>query len=161
MQIFTALFMMLAGGLFIFDNVAVILGGLLFCRATEASWPGIWYFIGLPILFLLGWGCAMVEKGMMTINYCGSRLYGKTPTENGYIATKWIVFLGFPVLPVTSYEVRGVVKSYPQSRYDMRPLDDFAWPQIIRTGSIGYGILLVIEVAIVIILNIVSCSLAG
>jgi len=158
MQFFTALLMLVAGFLLIFDNISIVAGHLIFCQQVELNSMGILPYVGLPLVILLAWGCAMIEKGMMTFNFSGSRLYGKTPTENGYIATKWIAAFGFPILPVVSYEVLGETKTYPQSQYALRPLEDFAWPQIIRTATIGYGILLAAEIVLVAILNIAICG---
>ena len=93
----------------------------------------------------------------MTINHSGAKLFGRTATEYGYIATKWISMWGLPILPVASYEITSEVKSFPQSQYKMRLLDDMEWPQIIRTGMTGYGILFAIEIVVIALMNIVIC----
>lgn len=52
---------------------------------------------------------------MLSINGFGTTLYGKRdvhPTDNSYIATKWIILLFVPIIPLGSYRVVKVKQKF-------------------------------------------------
>ncbi len=67
---------------------------------------GLFILIGLLIATqssMLGFG-----KDLQTINGIGTTLYGKSNIDkdnHSYEATKWIVFIGLPIIPLGSYKV--------------------------------------------------------
>jgi hypothetical protein len=107
-------------------------------RELEAAIPP--YINILSILACLGfaWVLAYKSKNLGTINGVGTRLIGNQKTPNGYIATKWLVFMFLPMLPVKSYEIiseqQGIANGF-QSRtyYSMQALPQLAKDQVRAT----------------------------
>lgn len=107
----------------------------------------------LAILVCLGisWFLAGKSEHMMVINGMGTKFVGQEETPEGYVATKWLVMIFMPVLPIKSYEVFGE----PQEKnervyYAMRPLPEVAWAQIFETylkSSFWYLIFAAVVVA--------------
>lgn len=90
--------------------------------------------IGLGI----SWLWATKSENMGTINGMGTKLVGNTKSPKGYIATKWLVLLFLPILPIKSYEVfaeqQGISSGVNQRiYYSMLPLPDLAKNQIRET----------------------------
>ena len=118
-------------------------------------------YIVIPAVVLL-WGVAVAilrhKGGAYNYMGVGTMLYGRSASANGYIATKWIVILFVPILPVAAYEVleegnlqdesSGMFYGSSQSiRYRMLP--GFRWRQVLLTLLVGWGI----TAAIVYLLN--------
>jgi len=93
---------------------------------------------------LAAWLLANTQKNVFAFNYFGTRFYGRLQTDQGYIATKWLVVI-FPVLPIRSYIVdRLDSQIYPSDiefqRDPARLFEGYLYlPQVIRTSMISYG----------------------
>ncbi len=98
--------------------------------------------------FLGSWLVARLTQDPFDLQGCGSRFYHRIPTLKGYITTKWLTICFVPVLPVRSYEIYsgGEVMLYSRDlgmgKYVARPLQYLYARQILRTGSLGCGVLL-------------------
>lgn len=124
----------LLGILLFADSVAP--NFLLFCRAASDSYEtsvegDVWYFLAFFLLIGLSWLLAQKSHNMGTINGCGTKLFGRTPSDHGYFATKWICIFSFAVLPLASYEV--LQEDRTETYYVMNRLDELLWPQIQQT----------------------------
>ena len=141
--IFMALLLMYLGLFFLPGDIIISLVNQSSCiagygRVLEVSIPP--YVNILLILVCLGfaWVIAYKSKNLGTINGVGTRLIGNQKTPNGYIATKWLVFMFLPILPVMSYEVFGEqqgMSSGLQGRtyYSMQALPQLAKDQVMAT----------------------------
>jgi hypothetical protein len=114
-------------------------------------------YIVVPAGTLL-WGIVIAvcryKKGTGCLNGVGTRLYGKRTTVNGYISTKWIVFMYIPLFPVAAYEVfhEENLKSYSESTLIYyRMLPGFCLRQMLLTLLIGWSIITAIILAIIIL----------
>jgi hypothetical protein len=93
----------------------------------------------LPIVLAclaLSWSLARIQKRMYLVDGAGTMLRGQTPLPNaqGYISTKWLVFVLLPILPVRSYQIVGEVsKIGTQKPPSMQPLAQLHWAQIRET----------------------------
>lgn len=90
----------------------------------------------LPACIAVSWFLARRQKDLYTVNGVGTKLHGQSPMagSRGYIATKWIVILYLPILPVRSYQVFGEhFDAENKKYYDMEPLDHLHWEQIRET----------------------------
>ncbi|GEM_PF-3005633 len=146
-------------------GVLLVLGAifdyLMFCPGWERGFlSGLewWYPIAVFVSVVVNWFLAGYQKDMFMINGSGTKLFGQTPSQNGYIATKWISLFWFPILPVESYEVLAKQQSGMQANYTFTPLEDLHWPQIIVTAIKGYGILFSIIVAFAVFFNFICFS---
>lgn len=128
--------------------VAITLVFLLVPSILHAQDPGCWFVrnmdrptlpqsvLILPASVGISWFLARRQKDLYTINGVGTKLHGQSPMagSRGYIATKWIVILFLPVLPVRSYQVFGEhLDAEDKKYYDMEPLDHLHWEQIRET----------------------------
>lgn len=91
---------------------------------------------------------------MYTINGCGTRLYGHTQVQNGYIATKWFCFIFVPIIPISSYLVLDETENYnyvisSSKTYNMVKLD-----KIYRPHIKGFFILWAFILLVIIILSL-------
>jgi hypothetical protein len=147
-------------GIFLF--MGVIFDYFVFCPVFPHDMLGTFYEWWYPFAFLLvlgaSWFFAGMSNNMFTVNGSGTKLYGKTPSQNGYIATKWICLFYFPILPVDSYEVLAEQNAGLQSSYAMNRLDEIYWPQILTTATKGFLAFLGIFVAFALILNLICFS---
>ena len=128
--------------------VAITLIFLLVPGILHAQDPACWFvrnldrpslpqsLVILPACVAVSWFLARRQKDLYTINGVGTKLHGQSPMpgSRGYIATKWIVILFLPILPVRSYQVftehfDAMNKKY----YDMQPVDHLNWAQIRET----------------------------
>lgn len=111
---------------------------------------------------------------MQTLNGFGTKLYGKSAIDpdGSYIATKWIVVLFFPIIPLGSYRVwteketigmpNGAVMMTMNEKVETSFLGTkqrikllkakWSWQQIWRTYLIGF-ILLVFTAIVVWLLS--------
>jgi hypothetical protein len=90
----------------------------------------------LPVCIAVSWLLARRQKDLYTINGVGTKLHGQSPMPNsrGYIATKWLVIMFLPILPVRSYQVCGEHSDAANKKYyDMEPLDHLHWEQVKET----------------------------
>ncbi|HWQ57414.1 MAG TPA: hypothetical protein VN540_00215 [Clostridia bacterium] len=110
-------------------------------------------WIAIPAVVLSWIGLAFLfgrRVGTSSYNFVGTRLYGKKPTENGYLATKWIIVALIPILPVATYEIfyegnlmeeqSGRTNTQSQS-FACRALPSLCWKQAVPTLLIGWSIL--------------------
>ncbi len=96
---------------------------------------------------LAAWLLAFPQKNIFAFKYVGTRFYGRSQTDQGYITTKWLVVL-FPILPIRSYIVYGQISK--NFRPDIESQQDparskegyFYLPQVFRTALISYGTML-------------------
>jgi hypothetical protein len=109
-------------------------------------------------VLILCWILAGRTSSMYTINGSGTKLFGKTPSPNGHISTKWISMLFFPVLPVDSYEVVAEQQVGMGAQYLMNRLDDFYWPQVVSTAAKGLLIFIVILVSLALLFSFIPCG---
>lgn len=89
---------------------------------------------------------------MLSINGIGTSLYGKNDlkSDGSYVATKWIIFLFLPLVPLHSYRVQrketesmitaliGMPGS--ETKYEFYPIP-LNWKQIGQTYLFAYGII--------------------
>ena len=90
----------------------------------------------LAILVCLGisWFLAIKSEHMGVINGMGTKLVGQEKSTEGYIATKWLVMVFLPLIPIKSYEVFGEQEgAYERVYYSMRPLPGLAKKQVLIT----------------------------
>jgi len=96
--------------------------------------------VSLSVSWILGF----FQSNASTFQHMGTHFYGREPTEQGYITTKWLV-AGFPLLPIRSYivlyEIADVsIYEYENQRNVMQPFEAyFYFPQMLRTALISYG----------------------
>jgi hypothetical protein len=110
-------------------------------------------WIAIPAVVLSWIGLAFLFRrrvGTSSYDFIGTRLYGKKPTENGYLATKWIIVAMIPILPVATYEIfyEGDLTQEQSGRTNMqsqsfvcRALPGLCWKQVVPTLLIGWSIL--------------------
>jgi hypothetical protein len=140
-------FMMFGAGLLgmlLFLDV-VVPNFLLFCQAAsdnyETSLEGhLWYFLAFLLLIGISWFLSRKSQNMGTINGCGDKLFGRTSSDHGYLATKWICIFFLAVLPVASYEVLEADKW--ETHYVINRLDELLWTQILGTFAKSFLILI-------------------
>jgi len=128
--------------------VAITLIFLLVPNILHATHPGCWFvrnldrpslpqsLLILPACMAVSWFLARRQKDLYTINTVGTALHGQSPMPDsrGYIATKWIVILFLPILPVRSYQVFAEhFDAMNKKYYDMQPVDHLHWAQIRET----------------------------
>jgi hypothetical protein len=75
---------------------------------------------------------------MRTINGIGTKLVGNEKSLKGFIATKWLVVLFLPIIPIKSYEVfeeqQGIrIGLHQRVYYSLHPLPKLAINQIKKT----------------------------
>ena len=108
--------------------------------------PGMDLLVILVCL-LAAWVIAFMQKDVFAFHYVGTRFYGRKQTDQGYVTTKWLVFL-FPLLPIRSYIVDHRIGKISNldiefQRNPMRSVEGcFYLPQVLRTAFISYGTLL-------------------
>jgi hypothetical protein len=107
-------------------------------RVLEVSIPPNLNILSILACLGFAWVLAYKSRNLGTIDGVGTRLIGDQKTPNGYIATKWLVFMWLPMLPVMSYEIFRVqegVSNGPQDKtyYSMQPLPQLAKDQVIAT----------------------------
>ena len=79
---------------------------------------------------------------MYTLNGTGTRLYGQRDEapDGSYTATKWVVLLFLPLLPLGSYRVLAESSSgmevYRNSTYSLVALP-LNWRQVMRTYAVS------------------------
>jgi hypothetical protein len=113
-----------------------------------------WHPFAFILIIGVCWFLAGYSKGMFTVNGSGTKLFGHTPSQNGYIATKWICLMFLPILPVTSYEILDEQNMGMRAGYMMNQLDDLYWPQIFRTATKGFLYLLGVVAGMAVLFNI-------
>lgn len=103
-------------------------------------------FVGSAIVYvIIGLAlrsAARKSASMGTYMGFGSRLYGNTRTADGWIATKWVVFLFMPFVPVKSYEVTSQQKTRVSAMeyrtdYTLREMPGLYWPQLRFLGIVA------------------------
>jgi hypothetical protein len=105
--------------------------------------PSMDLVVILACLFA-AWLLANSQKNIFAFNYFGTRFYGRSRTDQGYITTKWLVAI-FPVLPIRSYIVEQLVSQVNPSDIEFQrdpahSLEGYVYlPQVIRTALISYG----------------------
>lgn len=86
------------------------------------------------ICFVVSWFLAKKSENMETINGMGVTLLGNDRSSKGYIATKWLVVLFLPLIPIRSYEILDEQDSlHERIYYSMIPLPELAKNQIKET----------------------------
>jgi len=97
------------------------------------------FFLPINILVIvaslyISWLLASKSENMETINGIGARLVANHKMPGKYIATKWLVLMYLPILPIKSYEVFGEQQGqYFKTYYSMRPLNQLAEDEISET----------------------------
>ena len=119
----------------------------------------VWCFIGpSPVPFTIAaavagyaWFLARHQQGAESVNLMGTTFIGRRRTPAGHIATKWLIMLGVPLLPVGSYEVLytgattehvAPIGSSWTTGLGVRPLPGramFHWPQVAVQWLIAWG----------------------
>lgn len=156
-------FLMLIAALFAFwVNFNIVFDYLIVCQPYENPTLSVFqlvlYIAGIIVAILVSWLLASFDHNMMTINFCGTRLYGRMPSPTGYISTKWLVMGGLPILPVQTYEVTAESPSSGlHTSYAMNPIEKLEMGQVVRTAITGYGILLVVEAIAIMFPNWLIC----
>jgi hypothetical protein len=160
MRYLVALIMLMIGLAFFWVNFNVVFDNLVTCQTqnpTLSTSDIVLYLAGILVAVLVSWLLSSFDNNMATINLCGTKLYGRTPISSGYIATKWLVMGGLPIIPIQSYEVLAEQPAGMGHSYAMTPREELEWGQIARTALIGFGILFGIELIVVVFLNWVIC----
>ena len=160
MRFLVALILLVGGLASFFVNFNIVFDYLILCHPFDPTLSIseiILYVVGILVAILISWLLASFDENMMTINLCGTRLYGRTVVPQGFIATKWLVIAGLPIIPIRSYDVLAEQYAGMGKSYAMNPRENLEWGQIIRTAFIGYGILIVIELASMVFVNWVIC----
>lgn len=161
MRFIVAFIMLIAAMVAFWVNFNVIFDHLITCQPydtpTLSNAEMILYIVGVLVSILISWLLSSFDHNMMSINFCGTRLYGRTVIPQGYIATKWLVLAGLPVIPVQSYEVIAEQYAGTGKAYAMNPLEDLESGQVARTAAIGYGILIAIELVFILFVNWAIC----
>jgi hypothetical protein len=108
------------------------------CKSVENAGQFRWLqrFLIVSACIAFSWLLARVQKNTFTIDAIGTALYGNTPAleGRGYIATKWLVFLILPILPVRSYQIDGEYSKSARPQPDeMHPLHELHWDQVWET----------------------------
>ena len=92
-----------------------------------------WHFFAFFLSIGICWLLAQKVDQMYTINGNGTKLFGRTPSDKGYISTKWVCVLFLPILPLASYEILDEQRYSMGVQYAMKRLDKLFWPQITQT----------------------------
>lgn len=96
------------------------------------------------VCLFAAWMIAFLQKDVFDFHYVGTRFYGHKQTDQGYITTKWLVFL-FPLLPIRSYILDHQIGkiSNLDIKFQSSPMQSvegcFYLPQVLRTAFISYG----------------------
>jgi hypothetical protein len=72
---------------------------------------------------------------MFTINGCGTKLYGSEDEsweDGSYTATKWIVILFVPIIPICSYRVLDGWDDGEEGEYKIQKVK-LHWKQVLKT----------------------------
>ncbi|MDR0606014.1 MAG: hypothetical protein LBG80_17130 [Bacteroidales bacterium] len=82
---------------------------------------------------------------MFTINGIGTKLYGRADEDSkgAYTATKWVVFLFFPIIPICSYRVLSEEDGIFSSKYQLIPVP-LNKRQVLRTYLAAFSILILL-----------------
>jgi len=142
----------------IFALVAIVHDYLVFSLLVVRDMTPMiewWHPVAFVLLIGLCWFLAGFSKGMITVNGSGIKLFGHTPTPNGYIATRWICLMYMPILPVDSYEVIAQQDMGLRSSYIMNQLEDLYWHQVFQTAWKGLLGLVGVVAGMAIIFNII------
>lgn len=166
MSYITALIIYPAAFTFFLGNVFVIYQYFLTCKRSLEIPAGsvsvfLWMLLAAPILLLIGWLGARNQKGAYTINFSGTSFYGRIPTAQGYITTLWITIFGFPLIPVRSFDIFAEQSLADTKLYSMKATDTLNWPQIGKTLRKGLIILILVEIAVAVFLNILCTAIPG
>jgi len=90
--------------------------------------------LGVIIALAISWFLASKSEHMGMINEMGTKLVGNDKSSSGYIATKWLVLLFLPIIPIQSYEVFGEQQGASERvYYSMHPLPKLARDQVLAT----------------------------
>jgi hypothetical protein len=160
MRYFVAFIMLMAGLAFYWVNFNVVFDYLVVCQTDDPTLSAseiVLYVAGILVALLVSWLLSSFDNHMMTINFCGTKLYGRTLISSGYIATKWLVMGGLLVIPIQSYEVSAEQPAGMGHSYALTPREELEWGQIARTAFLGFGILFGIELVAVLFLNWIVC----
>lgn len=160
MRYLVALIMLMAGMAFFWVNFNIVFDYLIVCQTQNPILSGseiVLYLAGILVTVLASWLLSSFDTNMATINFCGTKLYGRTLISSGYVATKWLVMIGLPIIPVQSYEVVAEQRAGMGTAYAMTPRDGLEWGQIARTALTGFGILFGIELIAVLFFNWLIC----
>ena len=93
-------------------------------------------FLIVCACIVFSWLLARVQKNAHTLDGIGTAFHGNTPSPDarGYIATKWLVFMFLPLLPVRSYQIEGKYSKFVNTNFDsMQPLHELHWDQVRET----------------------------
>jgi hypothetical protein len=104
-----------------------------FLRSMQGIPVDLVFLISVSCM-IVSWFLARIDKYAATFDGFGTKMFGNNDTSKGYIATKWIVAMNVPMLPVRSYEV--MPDEFPDAtsrKFDIAPLDDIAWDQVRET----------------------------
>jgi hypothetical protein len=151
--------MMIWSGLALFalPNVASHLLAHCGALAGMRAFPLWLNAAGIVVGLGLSWILERFHHNLFMINLCGTRLYGRSPQMQDYIATKWLTALGVPILPVRSYLVTSQIFGRDRQAYAMTPLPQMDWGQVretFRQARKGYLIAALIAVGITLLLNL-------
>lgn len=106
--------------------------------------------LAIMICFAVSWFLAKKSGNMETINGMGTELLGRDKSSKGYIATKWLVVLFLPLIPIRSYEILDEQGDlYERTYYSMHPLPELAKNQIKATYRKSFLWYLLMTLAII------------
>ncbi len=166
--IFFALFGAFFGVFFLPAN---IIHHLLFdaCTIGYGKEPDmkISLFVNVLIIILglaISWFWATKFENIGTLNGIGTKLVGSEKSLKGYVATKWLVLLFLPIIPIKSYEVfdeqPGISAGLNQrTYYSLHPLPELAKNQIKETyrKSIIWYLLIVLAIISITFIGTQKC----
>jgi len=160
MRYLVAFIMLMAGFASFWVNFNVVYDYMVICQTQNPTLSGleiVLYVVGILAAVLVSWLLSSFDPNMATINFCGTKLYGRTLISSGYVATKWLVMGGLPIIPLQSYEVVAEQRAGMGAAYAMTPREELEWGQIARTALTGFGILFGIELIAVVFFNWIIC----
>jgi hypothetical protein len=104
-----------------------------FLRSMQGIPLDLVFLISISCM-ILSWFLARFDKYAVTFEGFGTKMFGNKITSKGYIATKWIVAMNIPMLPVRSYELApDEIPDARRRKSDIAPLDAIVWDQVRET----------------------------
>ncbi|MEM9695732.1 MAG: hypothetical protein AAGA56_24530 [Myxococcota bacterium] len=91
---------------------------------------------------------ALRQPEMGSVNGLGTTLYGRRRTDEGFVATEWVVALAVPLVPLRSYvllekgEPEAIAFRSRQTSYLLRRRDGLHWPQAGPVIALVWGALI-------------------
>ena len=91
---------------------------------------------------------------MISFNGIGTKLYGKrdfNQADQSYIATKWLIILFLPIIPIASYRVIKTQQKFftSQSPQLLMVQVNVDWKQVINTYVVVWGTIIGLIILVV------------